>query len=118
MACHGMLLSIYTAVLSVLQRDADRLLSLSRVAGGKESGVKVMEEIRPLGDLHLVMMVQLCGYVIARQQQAVSACITPQSSNGGTEGSLAEPNATSMQIDLESEMQQVLARLRHTLRVE
>ena len=118
MACHGMLLSIYTAVLGVLQRDAERLVSMSQDASGKGSGTETIEEIRPLGDLHLAMMVQLCGYVIGRQQQAVAACITPQSSNGGPEGFLPDPSGASMRNDLEAEVKQVLARLRHTLRVE
>ncbi|KAF2121674.1 hypothetical protein BDV96DRAFT_564716 [Lophiotrema nucula] len=118
MACHGMLLSIYTAVFGVLQRDADFLSSMSHVAGRKASGVKAIEETRPLGDLHLVMLVQLCGYVIGRQQRAVASCISPQGPNAGADGFVAEPSAASAPNDLEAEMQQVLARLRQTLRVE
>ena len=64
MACEALLLEIYMAVLIALQHDAFHGASMNTTA---------------LGDVRLVLVVQLCSYLIERQQQAVDLCLAPQS---------------------------------------
>ena len=64
MACEALLLEIYMAVLTALQHDAFHGDSMNTTA---------------LGDIRLVLVVQLCSYLIERQQQAVDLCLASQS---------------------------------------
>lgn len=64
-ACHTMLLNIYVAVLTTLQRGANPNAHTDTAA---------------LGDIRLVSVVQLCSYIIERQHQAVDLCLSSQSS--------------------------------------
>jgi hypothetical protein len=63
MACDALLLEIYVAVLIALQHDAYPGTSTNTTA---------------LGDVQMVLVVQLCSYLIERQQQAVDMCLAPQ----------------------------------------
>ena len=63
MACEALLLEIYMAILNALQHDAFHGDSMNTTA---------------LGDITLVLVVQLCSYLIERQQQAVDLCLAPQ----------------------------------------
>lgn len=121
MACGTLLLEIYMAVLIALQHDAYHGISVNTTA---------------LGDVRLVLVVQLCSYFIDRQQQAVDLCLAPQtplsplSVNGrfpqksDLSGS-QQPNLPGLVLntadievlsDLKSQVQQKLAHLRQTLR--
>jgi len=64
MACEALLLEIYMAVLIALQHDAYHGASMNTTA---------------LGDVRLVLVVQLCSYLIERQHQAVDLSLAPLS---------------------------------------
>ncbi|ORY18400.1 hypothetical protein BCR34DRAFT_554153 [Clohesyomyces aquaticus] len=103
-SCHGMLVSIYTAIFTVLQRDVDWLSPARCGELGLENG--------PLSDMRLVVIVQLCAYLVYRQQQAVDSYV---SLNLGAEAASAERNAASN--ELEGEMRLGLDRLRLALNI-
>ncbi|MCJ1286796.1 hypothetical protein MMC26_006142 [Xylographa opegraphella] len=118
MACHGMLLSIYTAVLGVLQQDADSLSSASCFQGPDTGpNAKVVKDNDPLIDARLVVIVQLCSYLIKRQQQAVDAYLSPRESPTSAVEGLATPTTASPPTDLEVKLQERLTRLHQTLRI-
>ena len=118
MACHGMLLSIYTAVLGVLQQDADLFNGASSPQGlDADPTAKPIEENGPLIDARLVVIVQLCSYLIKRQQQAIDAYLSPLEASAGTVEGLATPTTASPPNDLELRLQQRLTRLQQTLRI-
>lgn len=125
MACHGMLLSIYAAILGVLQRDADRILSdghhEAQVTGIAATGLHDTEAAT-LRDMRLVMVVQLCSYLIGRQQQAVGPHVSPLQQRDGVSAdeALLGNNDIDMDVppnDLEVEVQQRLSQLRESLRI-
>ncbi|KAF2258400.1 hypothetical protein CC78DRAFT_117692 [Lojkania enalia] len=62
MACEALLLEIYAAILTALQHEAYPADSMSGTA---------------LGNVRLVLVVQLCAYLIERQHQAVDQCLSP-----------------------------------------
>lgn len=101
-ACHGMLLSIYTAIFGVLQRDVEGMSDSSGKCG------ELLEDMDALKDMHLVMVMQLCSYLIGRQQQAVESYMAMSQ----------EPGTAYFPGELEAEMQQGLARLKKILRIE
>ena len=120
MACEALLLEIYMAVLTALQHDAFHASSMNTTA---------------LGDVRLVLVVQLCSYLIERQQQAVDLCLAPQSPLSPLSGSGTFPprldhsgsqkpvppghvmDAADREVlsDLKNQVQQRLAHLRQTL---
>ncbi|KAK4457043.1 hypothetical protein QBC42DRAFT_213626 [Cladorrhinum samala] len=125
MACHGMLLSIYAAILGVLQRDAD-LMSSDGHHDAKVSGIVATglhdTEAATLTDMRLVMVVQLCSYLIGRQQQAVAPHVSTLQQRDGATGdeALLGSNDVDMDVppnDLEVEVQQRLCQLRDSLRI-
>ncbi|KAJ1335019.1 C6 transcription factor GliZ [Microdochium nivale] len=111
MACHTMLLTIFDFVLIALERDAelcgqqtspspasaspaDMLLasslgsSSSSTAGGGGGGIGA-----PLSDIRLVMVVQLCSYLVSRQHQFVTAYLPSSASSSSispTTGALVD----------------------------
>ena len=121
MACGALLLEIYMGVLIALQHDAYHGLCMKATA---------------LGDVRLVLVVQLCSYFIDRQQQAVDQCLTtqiplsPLSVNGtvpqklvlsGSQqpvlpGPVLDTADGEVLSDLKNQVQQKLAQLRQTLR--
>ena len=121
MACEALLLEIYMAILTTLQHDAFHGASMNTTA---------------LGDVRLVLVVQLCSYLIERQQQAVNLCLAPQSPlsplsvsgmfptrldhSGPQEpspsGSVMDTADREVLSDLKNQVQQRLAHLRQTLR--
>ena len=120
-ACEALLLEIYMAVLTALQHDALHGASMNTTA---------------LGDVRLVLVVQLCSYLIERQQQAVDLSLAPQSplspvSVSGTFppkldlfgsqtpiplGPVMDAADREVLSDLKDQVQQRLAHLRQTLR--
>ena len=120
LACEGLLLEIYMAVLTALQHD------MSHRAYGNTTS---------LGDVRLVMTVQLCSYLIERQHQAMDLYLAPQSpispvSMNGTSTpkfSISAPqqpvlpegvaSAADIEVssDIKAQLQGQLARLRQTL---
>ena len=121
MACEALLLEIYMAVLTALQHDAFYGASMNTTA---------------LGDVRLVLVVQLCSYLIERQQQAVDLCLAPQSplsplsvsgmfpprpDDPGPQkpvppGTVVDTADREVLGDLKNQVQQRLAHLRQTLR--
>ncbi|KAK3373156.1 hypothetical protein B0T24DRAFT_622265 [Lasiosphaeria ovina] len=67
--------------------------------------------------MRLVMIVQLCCYLIKRQQQAVDSYLGPRepSAAGSDPAALSAPDLPPS--DLEVELQQRLAQLLQTLRI-
>ena len=120
MACEALLLEIYMAVLIALQHDAYHGASMNTTA---------------LGDVRLVLVVQLCSYLIERQHQAVDLCLAPLSplsplSVSGTfpqnldlsgpqqpvpPGPVLNTADRDVLSDLKNQVQQRLAHLRQTL---
>lgn len=94
MACDGLLLEIYAAVLAVLQHDA--------YPGS------LINNMTALGDVRLVLVVQLCSYLIERQQQAVDQCFAPHAAQLNVGGKEAL-------CDAREQLQQRLIKLRQTL---
>lgn len=121
MACESLLLEIYMAVLTALQHDAFHGASMDTTA---------------LGDVRLVLVAQLCSYLIERQQQAVDLCLAPQSplsapsvsgifpprlDHPGAQkpappGPVVDEADREVLCDLKNQVQQRLAHLRQTLR--
>ncbi|KAL9030706.1 MAG: hypothetical protein Q9196_001204 [Gyalolechia fulgens] len=118
MACEALLLEIYMAVLIALQHDAYHGAAMNTMA---------------LGDVRLVLVVQLCSYLIESQHQAVDLCLTPQSplrplsvsgmrplqlDHFGAEQLVPPVYTTEREVlgDLRHQVQQRLAHLRQTLR--
>ncbi|KAH7064487.1 hypothetical protein BKA63DRAFT_174216 [Paraphoma chrysanthemicola] len=106
-SCHGMLISIYTAVFEVLQRDADWLSPTRRTELGVDQG--------PLDDARLVVVVQLCAYLVYRQQAAVNAYIAPGSKP--ITDTAERPAGNTAANELEGEMRLGLDRLRTALSI-
>ncbi|KAK0668425.1 hypothetical protein QBC41DRAFT_393925 [Cercophora samala] len=122
-ACHTLLLNIYIALLIALQHDVD-LRSSSLLAGGATGG----SEATALADMRLVLVVQLCSYLIKRQHQAVDMylsfpntlqqTIEPSSPSSNTASACGSAGSNGeVRSDLEMEVQQRLSRLRQTLRI-
>jgi Fungal Zn(2)-Cys(6) binuclear cluster domain len=101
MACHTLLFNIYVAQLIALQHDAD-LRSSCLPTDDSADGAE-------LADIRLVLVVQLCSYLIERQRQAVDLYLSgpPASTTGNRE----------VMSHLDTEVQQRLKRLRQTLRI-
>lgn len=119
MASHALLLNIYISVLSVLEYSASipPESGSSSTADGNES-----TPIAPvLSEVRFVLVLHICSYLIERQNAAVFSSVSSlrsltkpsQQQESCTSGSHS-PKTTS---DLETEVQQRLVRLRHTLHV-
>lgn len=103
MACEALLLEMYAAILTALQHEA--------YPGDTGSATA-------LGNVRLVLVVQLCAYLIERQHQAVGQCLIQ--ANIQTHNLPSPPQAESSDTeclkDLKAQVQQKLARLRQMLR--
>lgn len=109
MACDALLLEIYAAVLIALQHDAYPGDSLNNTTA--------------LGDVRLVLVVQLCSYLIERQQQAVDQCFGPRIAQETDLSSSLPPGPVDLDAadrealsELRRQVQQRLLHLRQTLR--
>ena len=108
MACEALLLEIYAAILTALQHEAYPGDSMNATA---------------LGNVRLVLVVQLCAYLIERQHQAVGQCLAPAvaqkhnlpSSLPSGPFHLGTADRESLK-DLKVQVQQKLTRLRQMLR--
>jgi hypothetical protein len=120
-ACEALLLDIYVAILITLQHDAHPGDPTNTTA---------------LGDVRLVLVVQLCAYLIERQHQAVDVWLAPQSPKGppsingqsspkpdisssnqsGPSGPVLDTADREILSDLKNQVQLRLAHLRQTLR--
>jgi hypothetical protein len=103
MACEALLLEIYASILMALQHEAYPSDTVSATA---------------LGNVRLVLVVQLCAYLIERQHQAVWQCLNPTSIQ---KYHLPSPiqlgnEETDCLKNLKAQVQQKLARLRQMLR--
>ncbi|KAF7586830.1 hypothetical protein BBP40_008255 [Aspergillus hancockii] len=117
-ACHTLLLKIYVAVLISLQRDVDR--RSSRLAPAKVDQDATVDA--SLADMRLVLIVQLCSYILERQHQAVSSYLAPESppvlSQQLDISSSSQPTTiTGAEDEPDSEVQRRLGRLRESLRI-
>lgn len=121
MACHTLLLNIYVAVLTALQHDAD-LRARSSLPTSIHTNINAHSphpDEPALADIQLVMLVQLCSYLIGRQHQAVDSYLT--ASQISTPSSqlpnhhLSDSHHPRAMSDLETEVQRRLTHLRQTL---
>jgi hypothetical protein len=85
MACHTLLLKIYLAVLVTLQCDVDR--QSSQAGRGLFDHGAIIHAVS-LADIRLVAVVQLCTYILDRQNQVVSGYLA-----------LGSPSTRSMQLE-------------------
>jgi hypothetical protein len=115
MACHMLLLNTYLAVTMALQHAVDK----QEPSQDSENVPRL-----PLGDVRTAMMVQLCGYLTQRQAQAVQAYLAPPSSTGSSNESTSHNIGALSSSDqeateqLEKDVEQRLARLRRSLKVQ
>ncbi|CZT17478.1 uncharacterized protein RCC_12216 [Ramularia collo-cygni] len=114
-ACHTLLLNIYVAVLVALQHDVD--LRSSFLLPTKCTGY--LE-----GETQLVMVVQLCAYLLERQRQAVDIYFTPSPpSPPPPTAQMMTPPTTPPTANrevvshLETDIRQRLTRIRQALRI-
>lgn len=108
MACEALLLEIYAAILTALQLEAYPGDSMNATA---------------LGNVRLVVVVQLCAYLIERQHQAVDQCLAPATPQNNNLRSSLPPGAFHLGMadreslnDVKNQVQQKLAHLRQMLR--
>lgn len=111
-ACHTLLLNVYAAVLIALQHDVDlRNSSLSaRDSGSFED------------ETQLVMVVQLCAYLLDRQRHAVDVYFHPSSASPQPMQMMTPPTTPptgnhEVVSRLEADIRSRLMRIRHTLRI-
>ncbi|KAL8833492.1 MAG: hypothetical protein Q9170_004237 [Blastenia crenularia] len=109
-ACHTLLLNIYTALLAALQQDADQTTSNSL------NHDNVCPETTALADIRLVTTVQLCSYLIERQFQAMESYLPPHITDSSQQPSSPTCNPALVD-DLKIEVQQRVGRLKNTLRI-
>lgn len=128
MGCHTHLLNVYVAVLIAIQHDVDLHNSELLVKRTDfDSDASSNMNLAVLADLRPVLVVQLCSYLIERQQQTVSSYLYPtlimspslQAQGGHSLPSPPAPNASNhkMANDLELDVKQRLAHLQETLRI-
>jgi len=112
MACHMLLLNTYLAVTMALQHAIDHQEPSQGISNAQAT---------PLGEVRTVMIVQLYGYFIQRQSQAVQAYLAPPSSARSSDESTVHNNSPLSSSDqaatkqLEKDVEQRLARLRQSL---
>lgn len=111
-ACHTLLLNVYVAVLIALQHDVDL-----RSSYFSAKGTGYVE-----GETQLVMVVQLCAYLLERQRQAVDVYFTPsppspQSTQMMTPPTTPPTGNREVVSHLEADIRQRLTRIRQTLRI-
>lgn len=111
-ACHTLLLNIYVAVLIALQHDVDLRTSYlaSQCSGYLE------------GETQLVMVVQLCAYLLERQRQAVDIYFSPSPPTPPATQMMTPPTTPptanrEVVSHLEADIRQRLTRIRQTLRI-
>jgi hypothetical protein len=104
MACEALLLEIYVAILAALEHEACPVDLVNSTA---------------LGNVRLVLIVQLCAYVIERQHQVVGQCLAQNQnvSNMSSSGYFAQHVTDRESLkSLKMQVQQRLTRLRKMLR--
>ncbi|KAJ5124080.1 uncharacterized protein N7515_007905 [Penicillium bovifimosum] len=119
MACHTLLLKIYLAVFATLQYDVDRYSS--RAGCGPVHQSAVTHPVS-LADIRCVTVVQLCTYILDRQNHAVSGYLAPGSPP--TQSMQLEPSyfpqydaTKGAECGPDLEVQSQLKRLRESLRI-
>ncbi|RYP90385.1 hypothetical protein DL770_003469 [Monosporascus sp. CRB-9-2] len=128
-ACHTLLLNIYVAVLIALQHEVDLR---SRCLSAKNVNLDAQADPAVLADIRLVLVVQLCSYLIQCQHQAVDSYLSPPSPtppplppshqhdpSGSRQPTPPERTTVDREAmsDLGIEVRQRLARLRQTLHI-
>jgi hypothetical protein len=119
MACHTLLLKIYLAVFVTLQYDVDRHSSQAGCGLVDQSAVT---HAVSLADIRFVAVVQLCTYILDRQNHAVSGYLAPGSPP--TQSMHLEPSyfpqydaTQGAECGPDLEVQCRLKRLRESLRI-
>lgn len=117
-ACHTLLLKIYVAVFISLQRDVDRRSS-GRVPAKVDQDVTV--DAASLADMRLVLVVQICSYILERQHQAVSSYLASESPVLSQQLEISSSSQLTTipgaESEPDSEVQRRLSRLRESLRI-
>ncbi|KAI9151430.1 Fusaric acid cluster transcription factor FUB10 [Paramyrothecium foliicola] len=101
-ACHTQLLSIYDFVLTALQRDADLFNAVLSPGHVEVDGFNS----RSFPDIQSVMVVQLCSFLVNRQNQAVSLYLSSQPwppQTDGFEHASAQQSSQQLSIDTSRE---------------
>ncbi|KAI1350264.1 hypothetical protein F5Y01DRAFT_286860 [Xylaria sp. FL0043] len=92
MACHTMLLTIYIALLLILERETDFSIRTNTLV---------------LGDIRLVSVVQTCSYLIKRLHQSMDSYLPLQPASH----SLSAPNSREAMRDLQKQIKDLLERI-------
>lgn len=114
MACYEMLLSVYTAVFGVMQRNAESATSPNYTVGLNDA--KGRRDAQILPELPLVMTVEMCAYIISHQKQSFDSYLMRYehiSDSSDPAGSTKAPPPSALEMKMRDE----LARLRLTLRI-
>lgn len=98
MACHTMLLTIYIAVLLILDRETD---------------FSILTNAPVLRDIRLVSIVQTCSYLIKRLHQSMDSYLPLQPASH----SLSAPNPKEAMTDIRRQIKDLLERIEGRLRL-
>ncbi|CAD0090156.1 unnamed protein product [Aureobasidium mustum] len=107
MANHMLLLNTYLATVMALQHAVNKQKSASGMPNAQDFAL-------PLGEMRTAMVVQMCGYLIQRQINAVDAYLAPSSATPLSD--LSSSDQTTMK-ELEKDVQRRLAQLKESLPV-
>lgn len=107
MANHMLLLNTYLAVVMALQHAVNKQKSASGTPNAQDFAL-------PLGEMRTAMVVQMCGYLIQRQINAVDGYLAPPTATPLSD--LSSSDQTTMK-ELEKDVQQRLAQLKESLPV-
>ncbi|KAG9645111.1 hypothetical protein KCU95_g2565, partial [Aureobasidium melanogenum] len=107
MANHMLLLNTYLAAVMALQHAVNKQKSSSEASNAQDF-------VLPLGEMRTAMVVQMCGYLIKRQVNAVDGYLAPASAIPLSD--LSSSDRTTMK-ELEKNVQRRLAQLKESLPV-
>lgn len=107
MANHMLLLNTYLAAVMALQHAVNKQKSAKETPNAQDFAL-------PLGEMRTAMVVQMCGYLIERQVNAVNSYLAP--ANATPLSDLSPSDQTTMK-ELEKDVQRRLAQLKESLPV-
>lgn len=105
MANHMLLLNTYLAAVMALQHAVNKQKSAKETSTAQDFAL-------PLGEMRTAMVVQMCGYLIGRQVNAVDGYLAPASATPLSD--LSSSDQTTMK-KLEMDVQRRLAQLKESL---
>ncbi|KAH0172182.1 hypothetical protein KCU67_g1841, partial [Aureobasidium melanogenum] len=105
MANHMLLLNTYLAAVMALQHAVNKQKSAKETPNAQDFAL-------PLGEMRTAMVVQMCGYLIQRQINAVDGYLAPASATPLSD--LSSSDQTTMR-ELEMDVQRRLAQLKESL---